>query len=224
MKKWILILFLAVIGVLNLAETHSQTPGFLGKKFSLGYRIYTFGGLKGKPNYRKGNPPRFYIRTRHHLEMDYVLSRRLTGGMDFGLFRNGMSVQGPRSLFYHVQLPGWSTGAHFRFYPFLRRGNIAPIGPYTEIRLSYLRYNLINPDSSLSQTGEPNLGTGSNLAFTFAWGRNYLQKKSLLLSYGLQAGLLFPLSPDTAYTDDAYLRLWSSWGINFHFGVGGLLF
>lgn len=215
-----------ILGIfIALPQLRAQTPGYLGKKFSFGYRTYVGLGLGQNGNYQKKKAENLYLRARHHLELDFVTSRRTSIGLDGGVYRNGMGANDPRSGdFNHIQLSGWASGAHLRFYPFLRKGNIAPLGPFTEIRLSYLRYNLVSPDSASLVNGDPNLGAVSNMAFSLTWGRNYLIKDKLLLSYGLQSGLLFRLPSEVIMAQDAQRRMWSSWGINFHFGVGGLLF
>lgn len=230
MSRPIISIFLWFFGMLIVTGIHAQVPGYLGKRASLGCRLYTNPGFPGSSNFRQPEAERIYLHTRHHLEADWVISRRASLGINGGWCRNGISeYTSVTQQEAHITIQSFSGGIHLRRYFFLRRGNIAPLGPYLEAQVAILHFIMRNPDGDFFHDGRTDLGSRNNLYFSVAWGRNYLLKDALLLSFGMQGGIVESNGwlgniRASEYDYEVADRMRSSYRINFHIGVAGLLF
>ena len=226
MNKVLKSISLLALLLLIITDGKGQVPGYLGKRGSIGYRLYTIPGIQGTPNFNSPESEKNYLRTRHHLEANFVTARSASLGLSFGWCRNGIEEYSTFSnQETHITVNSFSTGLHIRLFPFLRKGNIAPIGPYTEFNIAWCHFRMQNPEGDYFADGRTDLGTLNNIYLSFSLGRNYLVKEIFLLSYGIQVGWLAPKEDyDLGYIYDVNDGMRTSYSINVHIGVEGLLF
>ena len=129
-----------------------------------------------------------------------------------------------------AKIDGNTAALNIKFYSFSRRGNIAPLGPYQQIELSYLRYTLTDIDRRFYPNGRPNLGTYEDFAFSLTFGLRHIYFDRLSLDVGMQYAFILGVLDDSGNSQEALAirlsrnRLRGHFGLNYHMGIGILIF
>jgi hypothetical protein len=244
----------AILLVLTLAgimcglrvQAQSSAPGYLGRRVMVEYSlaswapIYIEGaGLGGLTNYKGtkyGWPDdRFYLQNRHNLGMSVCVSRRSVLGLRLSSQRMGY-LSGYYSFadnyvdtLGRISAPGLQL--FWQSFYFFRRGNIAPLGPYSE-----LGYRLALPALRPAAVGNGNGPVVSRKlysALTLVSGYTAALSGRVLLNFGVEVQVSFlnkPLHPLTASRRDQgnegviFSAMSRSPGFGFRIALQGLLF
>jgi hypothetical protein len=211
MKQRITILLLTLsVGAI------AQVPGYMGKRFSIGYSNYFMLSAIGPTANADNADGTVGINTTHCLNLEYAIKRRTnfcftvqTGktGMDPGgllyvtpyNFYNGSSnytyTYGEHP-FKPMQIRSVNIGLGFKFF---QQGTLAPIGKYKKIEALWMVNHLTYKSTafttyygSTSQTAA--LGTGdyvyNTIAFTYTMGRSRVLFDKMVLDYGIRFGVM----------------------------------
>lgn len=165
--KAIALISLLLLGVLMAgnADAQSAAPGYLGRRVMLEYSLATWapiyvanriaGDLTNFSGSKLGWPEGgFFLRKRHMIGISGCVSRRSVLGGQISWQRAGYYSQyysfstNFQDAFGQISAPGIT--AQFRSFYFLRRGNIAPLGPYSELTYSLMLASLRTEEMSLS--------------------------------------------------------------------------
>lgn len=216
-----LLWFFAVLSV------SAQVPGYEGKRNPISLEIHTSPALADWVFQPEGM---LRLNLRTSLRYEHVLSRRLAVGGQIGTFHSQQNF-----LFQNqtgdIALSGYGIGIFLKNYRFLRRGNIAPLGPYHKWGLLYLPYQLSNPTNSFPDFGERRQFHDIALSFGLGTQRVFAQKYTYQL--GLETAWVLNLPSNAANRRgevDQYLnqiaarRLRGFFALNIEVGVGILLF
>lgn len=237
MKNLLLVICLALS--FTMVKGQSNVPGYLGKRHAIGIQYLPGLGLAGgtsSVSYRKGlkgwgrGEGEFYITHSYSASYSYVLSKRSRIGLSL---RQGW--MGMRSTFATPDFERLKTlagGFHIDFFPFLRKGTIAPIGPYTRLKAlwTYSRNFTLEAVSSNPQVPKTDSLVGSMMqAYAlFEFGNNIVISDWVSLSPGFSFSLGIPalVNTGTGSTSRAQRmanRLQSGWGANFYVEMSLLL-
>jgi hypothetical protein len=153
--KQVTVILLLVLTLISAPDLHAQsaTPGYLGKRVMVEYSLATWapiyfslpvsGTLTNFNGAKIGWPDSgFFLRMRHMIGGSVCLSRRSVLGGHLSWQRAGYYSQyfsfsnNFEFTFGQITAPG--IGVQFRSFYFLRRGNIAPVGPYSEVQYSLM--------------------------------------------------------------------------------------
>lgn len=196
--KWRLMVLLGVFAILLTSSVLAQVPGYLGKRFSAGYAISaipplgTNTAISSNYNGTKAGllEGEFYLDLRHSLQMHWTVSRRSALGLDLSWFRQGRNARysfgsiGQNTL---GQAQFYGIGLAYKHWPFIRRGNIAPVGPFTELRYHFFLGRLFDPAASVRQS------VASGWMGTAFWhsGNTWVVADRLLFTLGIELGFPF---------------------------------
>lgn len=208
----------------------AQVPGYLGKRVSLFYNPAI--GVGFNTSYRKFSPTGPYPKMNQGAEVDYVVSRVSTVGASYQFFKSGKEIKSPFTFrLVHGRIEGHGVGAYMKFFPYTKRGNIAPLGPYTKIEYMFLFYSLKEKEGNyFSDGGGGKIGNYYTSALFLSIGQNHLFWDFLFLHYGLQGGfvvgMLNPQDPGdpTRFGPVLHDRLAAYFALNLKMGMGFLLF
>lgn len=184
-----------MILVLLMPCLSAQAQGYLGRRWIVGVEgsgSFNLNQVVGRTN---------TLRTQFYLEgsLEYVLTRRLSlqlgaGGFDLQTF---YQYQGASGL---VRLQGQIVEPSLKLYSLLRRGNLAPIGPYQRFSVMGVRNVLTDLDYNLFPDQRRALGIQYDLALAYAWGTQWIFYDRLALDVSLQAGWPLNLNRNRAPT------------------------
>ena len=124
--------------------TAQSAPGLLGKKFTVAYDFnyyfnWTFPSTPSE-EVSVSNIVNKLLVYKHTFGADYVLSRTLSVGADFGFSNQRLDdAEILRTSFAH-HLKTNEMGIRLKYFPVERSGSIAPIGPYLQFRLLRFGY------------------------------------------------------------------------------------
>ena len=223
----ILRITLVLLGLSGYCHTSfSQAPGFAGKRLIMAVEGYAFPSLR----FIYTDDRSLSLHTHRGLNLEYVWDRRFSAG----LILTKMTTQ----VGYNYQnrsgnsmLQGTNIGAFVKTYTFLRRGNIAPIGPFQKFELQYLTYFLIDQDRAFYPDGRTELGAFRDWLFTYTLGSQHVLPPRITYQWGIQGGWIlnvgqiFPFSAEDKYLSDVSTsRLRDQFAINLTMGVGILLY
>lgn len=165
------------------------------------------------------------------LEIDRVISRRISLGANAAFFqsRQNFLFQGQTGF---LDLRGQSIGLQLKNYRFLRRGNIAPLGPYQKWEIQYLRYHLSDPRDEFPMPIEEDMRV-QDMAISFTLGTRRMLGEHFTYHIGIQTAFVLNLSGENArrmadpipYLNQiAIRRLRGIFAVNLNAGIGVLLF
>ncbi len=205
----------------------AQVPGYEGKRNPLQLELQASPALADWVFQPEGA-----LAANLHLNLNYehVISRRTAIGIDAGLFQTTQNF-----LFQNktgsIRLQGASIGLFAKTYRFLRKGNIAPLGPYQKWEILYLPYRIDNPETSFPNFGERR--AYHDFALSFAVGTQRVFAEHFTYHLGVQTAWVFNLPANAANRQgemDQYInqiaarRLRGFFALNLHAGIGVLLF
>ncbi|MEL7531456.1 MAG: hypothetical protein AAFN10_09125 [Bacteroidota bacterium] len=165
------------------------------------------------------------------LEVDRVISRRISLGA------NASFLQSRQNFLYQGQtgfldINGYTLGLQLKNYRFLRRGNLAPLGPYQKWELQYLSYQVLDPRDEFPVPLESDQRV-QDLAVSFTLGTRRMLGEHFTYHIGIQTAFVLNLSGENArrmadptpYLNQiAIRRLRGIFAVNLNAGIGVLLF
>lgn len=133
MKRWICLLLL--LGVIQFAWTQ---PGYLGRKNLIRYDCFL---MPASLLYLR-NAGTFRLNNSHEFGYERIVSRRHVVGIN-AVYLNLPNQYAennvvPDPVGYITRFSG-GIGIHAKLYPFLRKGWLAPLGPYLRLSISFNR-------------------------------------------------------------------------------------
>ncbi len=203
---------------------HAQAPGYLGKKTLLTADFNLFPGF----SFAQTENLQIPINTRSSVMLDQVVSRSSSIGLGAGYYHAQMVYTTANSKGL-AQIDGYQTGLNAKFYAFRRRGNIAPLGPYQQVELMYLRYRITDIDRNFYPDQRSNLGTYGDFAAGLTFGLRHIFLNRLTLHVGMQYAFVFGAfqrgnAQERLARGYAIDRLRGHFSLNYNAGVGILLF
>ncbi len=131
MKKAFISVLFVIVGCFAGVNALAQAPGYLGRRNIVHADLYFAPAMPRRYNnpYSASGNGGFYFNSSQALGIERVVSRRHVLGLDgeyiaAGFEDNRYSQSG------YTRLRALGLGFHLRAFPFLRKGWIAPLGPY----------------------------------------------------------------------------------------------
>jgi len=200
MKKLLFIICLLIPCVLLCQNNTTVIPGYLGKKWVIDYTLNIM------PSFIIDNPGKntdyvdyeeegrkFYFNTQHKFSIERVVGRKLSvvGTMLFSKNQANFDLfRATEKDFIQIDTRGYIfTLRHYRKH-------LAPISTYFDYKIGYYNirpgdfsYELIDDnDSTLSPT--ISAGSTGDLYLGFGLGNSRVIKDRVIISFGLEVGLL----------------------------------
>lgn len=219
MKKKILL----ILSFFLLTNLFAQVPGYMGKRFSIGYSNYFLpSGLGPGANAESSEPlTTIGLNTTHCLNMEYIIKSRTNICLSLQTAKTGMtpgemgfsSYNGYNSYDYYtvtynpkpykpMQIRAINFGIGFKFF---QSGSLAPIGKYKKLELlfmfnhlTYKRDGFTYYDNSYSGYGQYRtltVGKGDYQFNTFAITYAIGRSRVLFDKLIFDCGIRFGLTP-----------------------------
>ena len=203
---------------------HAQAPGYLGKKTMLTADLNFFPGL----SFAQAEDMPVPINTRTSIMLDQVVSRSSSIGLGAGYYHAQMRYTSTNGEGL-ARIDGYQAGLNTKFYTFRRKGNIAPLGPYQQLELMYLRYRITDIDRNFYPDQRSDLGAYGDFAAGLTFGLRHIFLNRLTLHVGMQYAFVFGAfqrgtQPERLAQRYAIDRLRGHFGVNYNAGLGILLF
>jgi hypothetical protein len=220
-------LYLSLLWAFSLGGLPAQTPGYEGRLNPISLEMSVSPALADWIFQPEGQPQ---VNLRGSLYYERVLSRRTSIGGSLGYLqaRQNFLFQNQTGDI-RIQSPAISLYA--QTYRFLRRGNIAPLGPYQKWEVIYLPYRIDNPDNSFPDFGEAQ--RYHDFVVSFGLGTQRVFAKHFTYHLGLQTGWVLNVPANTTNRGSEALRylnqitarrLRGFFALNVQLGLGLLLF
>ncbi|OFY84012.1 MAG: hypothetical protein A3F72_18500 [Bacteroidetes bacterium RIFCSPLOWO2_12_FULL_35_15] len=209
--------------ILVSSTVFAQVPGYMGKRFVIGYENYFFPAFYG-PGKNNANPgPSFSpgFNTTHCLNIDYTVKQRMNVCFSLQHLRTGIAYKGddyayPKESKYsgNFSTPAQLTSNNIGFgFKVFRRGNIAPVGKYQKFeillffeKVKYENNNFTTHEQNYYENVPITLGTGEytyrNFAITYSLGKQRIFFNKLVMDYGIRAAITPVVIPTGLYTVD----------------------
>lgn len=227
MKKMLFLGLVLIAGFLQFAA--AQQPGYLGRKDLLRYDLF----IAPAELFSLNQKPGFHVNHSHELGYERIVSRRHVLGVSACYLRL------PNQVVTNEELPdpggvitrqSGGIGIHFKAHPFLKKGWLAPLGPYVRLALS------VNLARSVFHSVKPDVYPPSLWArhlynsYSIGFGYSNIIGDRLLVDLGFRIcsadmingawdGLL---SKSTRIASDA-IAIRRTEFLKFHLGIGFLL-
>lgn len=218
-RAFILLSFCCFVHALS-----SQPPGYLGM------RHYVLGNTYMSPSLADANSTFNFMFSGEFYKV-------WTRGFTQGFYVQGYTTQfGYKSPFTNKvgrgRIEGWGAGLKFRWNLFYRRGVIAPLGPFQEIEIGYVGYNIFDrygryftaPDNLENRW----LGSNVHLSAGLGVGEQRVIYKFITFQYGAYARYVsnnyFFQRPQSYLHEQTLTRTRGFYRFNLNLGVGWLIF
>ena len=214
---------LAGFFLLLTLPARTQPPGYQGKRTLFSASFSAFPNLY-RDLYRE-QP--FRLNTRLSLQGEHVFRRNFSAGLALSyLETQNTYLNGGRTGEMGIQT--WTAIAQFRFYRFLRKGNLAPVGPYRQIEVGFVSYSLTDLSGNFFPDGRPRLGTYSDFLVGAAIGSQRIFYDRFNFFYALRSAWVLQtfVPTDNARAllkDTASRRLRGFMNLQVQVGVGVLM-
>jgi hypothetical protein len=203
-----------------------QAPGFLGNrnvgKVSMNLApAVAYGvseGLWG-PNFRLG------------LQYERVINRRFSAGLGVAALTNRVRYDdrdAPVGEGVGLARVSALTGSvSLRAYQFWSTGTVAPLGPYQELEVFFIRYGLHDLDGRYPPGGQVELGSFSDMGLCFSMGTQRVWLQAYTIDLAGQIGTVMgalrtSFRRDASPRDLGTARLARHFSLSFRLAVGGL--
>lgn len=197
--------------------TAQSAPGLLGKKFTVAYDFnpYFNWSLPDLVGYESDAMSVFKnsIIYKHTFGADYILSRTLSVGVDFGLSGNQRLDDAEifNSYFVH-RLKSSEIGLRLKYFPVKKNGGIAPIGPYLQFRVLRLGYKsemelIAAEPNGLTEPYIFSFEKGTVYTGSFGYGRQGILFGNIIYNVGCEMALVFSESAFTIGRGEAQTNL-----------------
>jgi len=226
MKNKLIVLF-----VIAGFACFAQAPGYMGRKFVIGYSTYFFpAGIGPTANTQEEGQAFSGVNITHCLNLEYTIKNRTNFCVSIQTLKTGIAPGvlyssrvydsgGWNSYYYSyeynpkpfvpMQLRTFNVGLGFKFF---QRGSLSPIGKYKKLellllfsKLTYDKNSFLQQSDATGFSGPKALGTGENnyqtFAITFTAGRSRVLFNRLVIDFGLRLGFL-PAGIISAYNQN----------------------
>ncbi len=236
------IIFLAIT-ILSGCSLYAQIPGYMGKRFTLSYNAHMAPNINAVLSENSNSTVRIPLRlnTKHIIEADYVIGRRVTAGFELGFMRHNVPYKYQKkndldpntfntiTTLADYDLNGYSIGFNFKFYGPFNKNTLAPLGSYLVLQGSRLSYNAFDKigGTAFEYGGAPSKASlsGSSLGIGFGTKRIYYDKLTLDFAMSTNLALVLPDDSSNKKTGEhAAVRVASQHFLMYKIGIGGLLF
>lgn len=206
--------------ICSLGAIQGQVSGYLGQRNTLAITVSTFPNSREMLRGDQGLHPN----VRGELGWEHVVSRRMSLRAFVGTLQTRLFYERPAGE-GSARIEAQSLGLEMRFFNLIRRGNIAPIGPYQSLSLNYLRYTSTDLDGRF-EPGETALGRYGDWVLSFTLGTQRIVRKRVFFHVGLQGAWVMNLIPPdlpewrTAIRNQSIGRLREHLALNIMGGIG----
>ena len=200
-----------------------QPPGYQGKRTLFSASVSAFPNLY-RDLYRE-QP--FRLNTRLSLQGEHVFRRNFSAGIALSyLETQNTYLNAGRTGEMGIQT--WTASVQFRFYRFLRKGNLAPVGPYRQIEAGFVHYALTDLSGNFYPDGRPRLGSYNDFLLGATLGSQRIFYDRFSFFYALRSAWVFQtfVPTDNARArlkDTATRRLRGFMNLQLQVGVGVLV-
>ena len=199
-----IVVFLLLIS----CSVFSQVPGYLGKRFSIGYSNNLFPSLF-YPSANSTDRYELGVNTTHCIDIEYAIKKRTTFCFSVDFYKTGMAREGGYGYSYNgaydygsaVYRSGDGTPIQLRTtnfslgFKFFRPGFIAPVGKYQKLEFILLSNKITyDRNSFYDQYYSP----GNNLS-SFGTGEYDFKSFAIALTFGRQRVLFNSVIIDTGF-------------------------
>jgi hypothetical protein len=219
MKKLVLLF----ITVLLFGVSKAQTPGFLGKRYSVSVGgLFSIAALPASVNQ---SPSLLYgLNKTFSLDLDYVLSRKWTIGLDYQRLPTAVdltfdnNIAAIQNSFYQINANVYELNLS-RYA--VRSDFIAPVGRYINLGIRIINYNLIDKQGHFFDANTK-MATGSFVGYSLSLGRRRVFFKNIITDAGVIVSLLSSPSKNLNFVPNVHYRLQGATAFNFKFSIGYL--
>lgn len=185
MRKVVFSILLIVASFGNV--TQAQVPGYIGRKnvIRVDFNFFPASPYKfSKPNNYTGKEG-FYLNGHKGFGYERVVSRRHVLGLDLDLTRFGSQNVYHLNQYGITKTTALGFGFHFKAFPFLKKGWLAPLGPYFGLAFRFINVNsrFFSSPSFVNGIDYENHQCGST---ALLFGYSTLIKERLLLDFGMR--------------------------------------
>ena len=242
--KYVTYIFIPLFVFLTYTSASSQGVGLSGKRYSIFYNLdigHSFkllaelDELVAEESTRRGlyyneledekrSTFKSLVNLRQTLQIDYNLRRNFSLGLSGSYFRRGFGVVEP--ALYSKNYTSFSYGINLKFFS-LKKGGIAPLGPYINARL-FNTHNFLHHKGNSKVFGDNFVvekSIESFVGFSLAWGKQGILKGNVLYNLALELGYVF--GEELRYVDfldgdrdDFAGSLMTNYIFKFTFGIG----
>lgn len=209
--------FLVIAIVLKSTFSFSQiTPGYMGKRFTIGYSNYFMVAGIGPSANASSSSGEIGLNTTHCLNLEYTIKNRTNFCLSIQKLKTGMNPSEMYVEYYDgfnyssftatysvkpykpMQINSFNIGLGFKFF---QSGTLAPIGKYKKVELlmlfnhlEYKRNSFLYYDYNSSQSVYGQFGTGdyqfNTVALSYTMGRSRVLFDRLVFDYGIRFGIV----------------------------------
>lgn len=212
-----------LVGLLPLS-IFAQTPGYLGMHHYISGNVYAFPSLRDKSS---------TVNLVISVDLQRVWTRNFSSGIYYSSFSTQFGYESKiTQKAGRCRMDGWETGLKARWHYFFSRGIIAPLGPFQELELGYMAYNVFDRYGHFyakpQDTQNQYLGRNEHFTIGVGLGEQRIIYKYITFQYGIYAKYVFrsinneklePLVQDISLDR---MRRFQSFRLNL--GLGWLLF
>lgn len=247
MKVTFLFCAFFAFSLLCAKKISAQAPGYMGKRFSVGYDLFLINNLRNQ-NY-SGNEGPLSFTLNHRFLVDYIVSRRVSLGLGYAMSRNRVSIWQVQDDRYYYEYDKYTytlfNTKDIAFYTTVSRyrkpGAIISVGPYVRWGLHLIMASL-DKIEGVGSIPTIDSHTYKSPALSFEIGTQRMLFKSAFIRYGLRLTYVsggdigdaikssdkhyavYSATLEADYKQAAFTRLQQQYGINLFIGIGGLLF
>ncbi len=194
----------------------AQVPGYIGKRFSIGYSNYLFPSLFF-PSAKTTEPFTLGLNTTHCINLNYVIKNRTSFCFEIQTNKTGLSIKEIQTYYalssgntllgnviYQTKdkLPMQMNSINFSIgFKFFNRGFIAPLGKYWKLEFLLIAskvryeknsfyYGAITPDNLIVTPIGLGVYNYKSFAVAYTIGRQRIFKDVLIIDTGIRFGLV----------------------------------
>lgn len=209
-------------------QMNAQPPGYLGKttlaRVNIDFAPSIAYGISENlwgPNFRYG------------LQIERVLTRQFSVGLTAHRFINRVRYNDVNSVPGEgvglAKVHATAVGLQARMYQFWRKGNVAPLGPYQQLELMYVGYQVEDLDMRYPPGGLTDLGRYGDMAISLGAGTQRIVAGKISVQFGAQIGTILGIV-NTSFRriappqDLGAARIARNYSLTLNLAVGGLFF
>lgn len=189
----------------SLYSNAQSAPGLLGKRVIVSYDLKSSLNYLAPDYETDSNLEAFgsLLTYKHAFAADYVLTRTLSIGLDYGFQRQRLEDAYINGEDFEHRLRANEIGIRLKYFP-IERAGIAPIGPYFQFRAMRYAYRsemtLMN-DVNLDEPYTFPFEEGAQLAGSFGFGRQGIITGNIMYNIGCEMGIVIT---ENAFADLGY--------------------
>lgn len=199
-----------------------QIPGYQGKKTLITLSADLSPALRITSK-RRIDP--YLLNIRGVATVEQVLTRNVAVGFSFNplITEADYELANEKGL---ASIRGVGVGLNASLYSFGRIGNIAPLGPFTQLELDYYSYWMVDKNATFYPDRRRWLGRFGDMGIGLLFGNRHLFGDIVSLQYGIRLATVLGLKNNRFSENEKYLknlatdRLQGQFFINASLGAG----